>query len=216
MRIPPSNLQYRLFVKNLNGFDKNKKYRVLEIGAGDKIIADFLPKNFKYSSLDFGKQHDYNFDLNKKKLPIKSNTFDVIICLETLEHIMYPDEILQEISRIAKKDAVFFISMPNEYNFVQRFYYLIGRKTAYDEPFQVVAKNLHIHKPRVRDILEVISKYLAITEVDYVWKSRHSTEYLRFSSIFQLIDKIIDAFTPIWPSMFSRVVSVQASKKIIN
>ena len=174
MKFPAAQQQYRLFAKEIQTLP-NKSYSILEVGAGERIIKNQLPKNFKYKSLDMGKDQDYNLNLDEKKFPIKSSTFDIIICLETLEHVMYPEKVMKEMIRVAKKDAVFFLSMPNEYNFLQRAYYLLGKKTMYDEPFKVVEKHLHIHKPRVKDIISLFSRYLTIEKIDYVWESRHST-----------------------------------------
>ena len=78
---------------------------------------DYQDKHYYF---DKNKKHDYNFNLDDGKMPIKNNSYDVIVCLETLEHTMYPERILLEIKRIAKKNALIFLSMPNDYNFVQR------------------------------------------------------------------------------------------------
>jgi hypothetical protein len=86
----------------------------------------------------------------------------------------------------------------------------------FDEPFQVVEKHLHIHKPRVEDILNLFSKYFVIGKVSYIWQSLHSTEYLRFSSLFRALDKAISMMAQILPSLFARLVLVRASKKRVK
>jgi SAM-dependent methyltransferase len=197
--------QYNLIINQVQQLDKNKKYRLLEIGAGAKILKKFLPKNVLYESLDFG-EHDFNFNLDRGKFPIKKDTYDIIVCLETLEHVLYPERVIKEIIRVAKKDAIFFFSLPNEYNFVMRFYYLMGIKTEVDEIFQITEKHLHIHKPRVKDILNLFSKYFKIIEVDYIWQSRTSVFY----PIVRLLDKIINLLAKINPSLFARCVSIKA------
>ncbi len=213
MKLSPSNQQYRLFISELKNFDPKKKYNVLEVGAGEQLIKPYLGKNFTYKGMDLGKNQDYNFNLDGGKFPIKSEVFDIIICLETMEHVMYPERVLKEIVRVAKKDAFFFLSMPNEYNFLQRFYHLFGIKTFIDAPFRLVEEHLHIHKPRVKDILNLFSKHLKIQKIDYVWESRHSTEYLTYSSFFRAIDKFIDVLAKLWPEMFTRLVAVKAVKR---
>ena len=127
----------------------------------------------------------------------------MVICLETLEHTMYPRRVINEIKRVAKKNATFFLSMPNEYNFLQRIYYLFGIKTLVDEPFEVVEKHLHIHKPRVKDIVNFFSEYFMIDDVDYVWESRHRN----------ILDRLFQSLARIKPSMFCRLVSVKARNK---
>ena len=67
----------------------DKKIKLIDIGSQDSKLKDILPKNVEYKSLDMTGEVDYKCDLNKK-IPIKSKTFDVSVCLETLEHVFYP------------------------------------------------------------------------------------------------------------------------------
>jgi len=211
-----SQRQYIFLANELASLDSSKKYRVLELGAATEIIKSYLPENFEYKSADIDSDHDYKFNLDAGKFPIQNNMFDIIICFETLEHIMYPDRVMKEIVRIAKPDAIFFLSLPNEYNLLQRIYFLLGKKTMFDEPFQVVEKHLHIHKPRVQDILGLFSRYLAIKKVHYMWQSLHSTDYLPFSFLFRFLDRILTLLAKVQPSLFSRLVIVKAVKKNVR
>jgi 2-polyprenyl-3-methyl-5-hydroxy-6-metoxy-1,4-benzoquinol methylase len=188
--------------------------RLLEIGAGYQSIRKYLPPNIKYDSMDYAEEFyeikpTYNFNLNEGKFPIPDNTYDLIICNDVLEHVLYPKKVLKEIIRITKNDAVLFFSLPNEYNFVMRLYYLFAKKTKVDEPFVMVEKGLHIHKPRVKDIVRFFSNDFRIEKVDYVWQSRKS-ESLKF---IKIADKMINLFAKIYPSMFARVVALKVTKK---
>lgn len=181
--------------------------KILDVGAGEGI-KKYLSKDFTYKTLDFGEKYDYNFNIDKGKLPIKDKEFDVVLCMETLEHVMYPKRVLKEIKRVVKDNGTVFISMPNEFNFVQRIYYLIGKKTLVDEPFEVVEKHLHIHKPRVKDIVNVVGQEFKIKRVWYIWQSRASmTKRWAY-----FIDRGINLLAQIYPSMFARIVLVEAEK----
>jgi len=208
-----TNKHYKLAIKEISKLDKNKKF-LLEVGAGTQIIKNFLPQNIIYHTLDnignlLHKRYTFNHDLNSGRFPIKSDSYDIIICNDTLEHVMYPERVIEEIIRVAKKNAVFFFSMPNEYNFLMRFYYLIGKKTKTEETFKVVEKGLHIHKPRVKDIIDLFLKYFKIIKVEYIWQSRRSES----SILIQGIDKIINFLAKIYPSLFARVVVIKAIRK---
>ncbi len=48
-----------------------------------------------------------------EKLPFESNQFDVISCLGSLEHFVDPITALKEMYRVAKKDAIFLLLVPN-------------------------------------------------------------------------------------------------------
>jgi ubiquinone/menaquinone biosynthesis C-methylase UbiE len=49
---------------------------------------------------------------NIYNLPYKSKTFDLIFCLEVLEHLSYPKKALEEIKRVSSQDILF--SVPDE------------------------------------------------------------------------------------------------------
>jgi SAM-dependent methyltransferase len=212
MKLSSIGNQYKLILNAVKRLE-NRKYKILEVGASERDLSKYLPKNIIYHSLDFGDNHDFNFNLDSGKFPIADGTYDFVICLETLEHVMYPENVIREMKRVAKKDALFFLSLPNDYNFLLRIYYLIGKKTFFDEPFKVVEKHLHIHKPRVNDILNLFSKYFEIKEVDYIWQSRHSAKEFKSSFIMGNIDKIINQLAQIAPGLFARLVSIKATNR---
>lgn len=203
-------VQYLLPIKEIRSLPSNQTYTLLDIGAGVRDIKKFLPKNIKYLSLDCtsNTKHDITLDLNKGSdgnghIPIASNNIDIILCLETLEHLQNPQKTMDEIIRISKDDAWIFLSMPNEYNFWLRLQYLFGIKDKMKEPFQTVNKNLHIHLPRVKDIKKFFSSYLEVDDIYYGWNS------CRAPKIF---NKTLTKLSKIWPSMFTRVVVIKGMK----
>jgi len=46
-----------------------------------------------------------------QKLPFPKNTFDLILCSETLEHVVFPQKVLKEIKRCLKDGEIAIISM---------------------------------------------------------------------------------------------------------
>ncbi|MDO8516492.1 MAG: methyltransferase domain-containing protein [Nanoarchaeota archaeon] len=171
--------QFILPIKTLQKLAQSKKFKLLDVGAGVKLksseksyLEKCLPNNIKYYSLDYYGKHDYIHNLDEFPIPIEDNSFDIIVCLETLEHTLYPDKVMKELIRIAKPDAIFLLSMPNEYNFYCRFNFLIGKKTDIQEPFEVINKHLHIQTPRVKDLIKFFSSYIQVEEIDYQWYSR--------------------------------------------
>lgn len=204
--------QYKPIVIELHKNFSKGNYKLLEVGADTRTIQNLIPKNITYHSLDFGKEHTFPFNLDDGKFPIKDNTYDIIVCTETLEHVMYPHRVMKEMLRVAKKGAVFFISQPNEYNFLQRIYYLMGKKPPItDETYMVVEKHQHIHRPRVCDIINLISTHLKIEKVWYIWQSRQSG-HGKLRAVARGVDKLIENLASVQPSLFSRLVLVKARK----
>ncbi|MBU1246068.1 MAG: methyltransferase domain-containing protein [Nanoarchaeota archaeon] len=205
--IPPDQSQYKLVYRKVKNFSRNHK--LLDVGAANCILKSVLPGNIKYYSLDIEGNVDYHCNLDKEKIPLPDASFDIVVCLETLEHLMFPSKVLEEIKRVGKKNGIFLLSMPNDYNFLLRLYYLFGKKTKMHEPFMTVSKHLHIHNPRVKDIISIFSKHFEIKKVEYLWESRMSYK----SGFARFLDKLINSLAQICPTLFTRVVFVYAKNK---
>jgi len=46
-------------------------------------------------------------------LPFRSRSFDVVLCLQLLEHTPYPENVIAEITRVLKPGGILFLSAPN-------------------------------------------------------------------------------------------------------
>ena len=108
----------------------NASTKVLDIGCGHAIYGGLLPTK-EYYPIDFVRYHGVsnNFkkvDLNLGKLPFKESSFDVVICTEVLEHVLFASEMCEEIKRVLKKGGVAVISLPNEITIDNRIRCLFG------------------------------------------------------------------------------------------
>ncbi|MBM3232440.1 class I SAM-dependent methyltransferase [Candidatus Pacearchaeota archaeon] len=205
--------QYRPIVTELHKNFSNGKYKLLEVGAGARLIKDLIPKNIIYHSMDIDDEQTYPFNLDEGRFPIQDEVYDIIVCTETLEHIMYPHRVLKEMLRVAKKGATFFLSQPNEYNFLQRIYYLVGKKpTLTDETYMVVEKHQHIHRPRVKDIFKLFSNYIKIDKYWFIWLSKLSGHGGRLRGVARIVDNSLAPLASLWPSFFTRLVLVKGHK----
>lgn len=206
-KIPSDCGQFILPVKTLQKMT-DKEYTLLDVGGGEHLLKRFLPSNIKYFSLDYAGNQDFIQNLDILPIEVNDNSFDIIVCLETLEHTMYPHRVMKEILRIAKPNALFILSLPNEYNFYCRLNFLFGKKTLVQESFYVVEHHHHIQLPRKKDIITFFSEYIKIEEVDYRWYSRHSK-----NKIVYIVDRLINIITPFMPSLFTRTVVVKGRRK---
>jgi len=69
----------------------------------------------------------YEIDLNEdERLPFKSESFDVITCLDTLEHVYNTDFLISEITRLLSDDGQAIISVPRTDSLVNIFLLLLG------------------------------------------------------------------------------------------
>ena len=118
------------FIKNghrqLENFKKNNCHlsKVLEIGAGSTPHYHFIKHTYdEYHVVETSEYViDYHKENNKvhllkydgKKLPYKDDTFDRIIISHCLEHILSPEDFLNEMMRVLKKGGILSISLPTD------------------------------------------------------------------------------------------------------
>ena len=107
------------------GSKKHKK--LLDVGcASGWFLSQLLASHpqLTYSGIDvykdgirYAKKNypDIRFGIaDAHKLPYKNASFDVVICMNVLEHAVDPKTIVKEIKRVAKKDAIVIIGMDSE------------------------------------------------------------------------------------------------------
>ena len=95
---------------------------ILDIGSGNKY---FKKCTKKYCSLDV-KDGDIVKDLNvSQKIPLRKESFDMVILSQILEHLANPKELIKESKRISKKFVL--VGLPNEITIDNRIKLLIGK-----------------------------------------------------------------------------------------
>ncbi|MCJ7634967.1 class I SAM-dependent methyltransferase [Candidatus Bathyarchaeota archaeon] len=124
-------------VDNLSKFELNGKH-VLDVGAGfgyvlnklkDKEIipyavelSDKCIKHLKEQGIDAKK-----VDISTEDLPFSDNFFDYVIFTEVVEHLVFPQHILNEIYRVLKPNGRLVISTHNIFNAYMRIRYFLGK-----------------------------------------------------------------------------------------
>lgn len=108
-------------------FSKNRS--VLEIGAGDYSFDYSGEHCQKWVKADFAEPCDVICDFNQEKLtlPFEDTSFDLIICTEVIEHLLWPQSLLNEFHRILKDDGCIILSVPNIVSLTYRMAWLLGR-----------------------------------------------------------------------------------------
>lgn len=99
----------------------NGENRVLDIGCGYGATLKLLEKEGKAAEIagvdiiDISNPPYFfsKIDLDTNKIPYKNNYFDVVLCLDVLEHLRDPWKTLTEIVKHVKPGGVVVVSLPN-------------------------------------------------------------------------------------------------------
>ncbi len=93
------------------------------IDIGNKALA---------SEIEDGLLEMKQWDLNVSPLPFPDHKFDVVICLEVLEHIRNQDNAIKEFKRILKPGGVLLVSIPDA-----DFELAISKLNQFENPFHI-------------------------------------------------------------------------------
>ncbi|HKI79927.1 MAG TPA: class I SAM-dependent methyltransferase [Ignavibacteriaceae bacterium] len=104
---------------------------VLDLGSGQGGTATVLSENNNLFSLDIDKtrlnfQKDFDqyiFRINGDALnvPLKDDSFDLIILQDVIEHLQNPELIISVLYNLLKKDGILYLSTPNKYSIFNFF-----------------------------------------------------------------------------------------------
>lgn len=216
--------------KLLDSIPVNKSTKILDVGCGRGDIAFYLGKKSKeaigvdYSSdaIMLANSIKRNFPLsvrkkvhfkvmNIKKMSFPDNYFDVVICIDVLEHL-YKDEAEQalwEIKRVLKKDGVLFLQTGINkllYDFTYKYYIFpvnkiitgidkairhINYESLSEDPRTIDEKKQHVNEPTFFYLKKILKK------LKFEGKIKTEIGYIKpVKSIKTVIYNLVIAFYP--------------------
>jgi len=101
----------------VNGSDPNK---ILEIGCGPTLTIegsvglDMVEKGYSNPHVVGKSVAHYQHDLNKGKMPIEDESYEVIIARHILEHCVDVVSVLNDIHRVLTPKGMLLVSLPDE------------------------------------------------------------------------------------------------------
>lgn len=89
-----------------------KNARVLDAGAGPCPYKSFF-SHAKYEATDYVDPHNIlDFTCMLDNIPKGSNTYDAVLSTEVMEHVEYPQKVMNEMYRILKKGGKLYLTTP--------------------------------------------------------------------------------------------------------
>ena len=93
-------------------------------------------------------------DFEKGKIDFKSNSMDVIMIIEVLEHVRNYELFLKEIIRISKNGGILIFTMPNILSFISRIRVVFGLL-----PVAIASDETHVNFFRKKEINRIFKKF---------------------------------------------------------
>lgn len=103
---------------------KGGKPKLLDVGAGTgyyvskalEFGASPTGVDISFYACQIAKNRNQFLNISQsdaETLPFKRDTFDIVLCLQLLEHTPYPEKVIAEIYRVLKRNGYLFLSAPN-------------------------------------------------------------------------------------------------------
>jgi len=148
----------------------DKGDKLLDIGCGDGTLGYFAKRNYKEvygldiseSALKIAEKREMvtkKVNVNEERLPFEDTYFDAVVCLDVIEHVFEPRDLVKEIYRILKRGGSLVLSTPNIRYWHHLFIFVIkGRfpKTSNDTEHY---DGGHLHYFTFKDCEELLKSY---------------------------------------------------------
>jgi len=79
-----------------------------------------------------------------EEIPFRDGAFDCVICYDLLEHVLKPETVVENISRVLKQNGILYLSVANGYSINDVLFRLGGRI--------IRGRSSHVQKFRRRDV----------------------------------------------------------------
>jgi ubiquinone/menaquinone biosynthesis C-methylase UbiE len=204
-------------------FENRNHKKVLDLSAGVGVVGKRIKDNYACELIcnDISptclkimqglglETTSFDIDEEKTPFPFPDNTFDAVITLATIEHVIHIDHFLKEIHRILRDQGYLYISAPNYSGLAYLLRLLVTGKAFHDpmSPAERYEFYGHVRYFTYRTLQEFVnsfgfapdSVYLALPEGSsryQLMKQKSALKALAFRNAMKLIYQL----SPRWAS----------------
>ena len=175
-------------------FEARQHTRVLDVAAGvgcaaqriqegyaaELICNDVSPTALRVLDTMGLSTVSFNLDDEREPFPFAPGSFDAVVALATIEHMMHVDHFVSEISRILSEGGYFYVSAPNYSGLTYLLPFLATGRTFHDpmSASQRYEFYAHVRYFTYRTLLEYVSSFGFVPEAVYLGVPEGSTHYL--------------------------------------
>ena len=135
-----------------------KNIKVLDIGAGELPYKEYFNKCRYYTQDIFNYNNAIDYVSDAKKIPVKDNSFDYVICTQVLEHINEPHLVIKEMHRLLKKGGKVYLTTHGNFE-EHSIPYDFFRYTRYGLAFLATSNNF-----KVKSITPQGGRFIAVAK----------------------------------------------------
>jgi SAM-dependent methyltransferase len=228
--------------KALELMKRRKPGQVLDVGMGDGAMALRVVRatGCAMSCVDISRTavvkarglglDAHRVDVSNEKLPFEDEKFDLVYCLETLEHLTNPDNAISEIRRVLKGGGALVLSTPNLASWLNRALLAMGvqplhtevsSRKIYGRPGSLVVGHLRVFTHRaLKEFLGDFDFTVKIQGAPDYWIMRSSSGPRGIWKVVDLLDRFISMRSPLASELVAEAIksetpfsSVGASQK---
>ncbi|MDC0253325.1 class I SAM-dependent methyltransferase [Bacteriovoracales bacterium] len=197
---------------------------ILDVGCGNGHFSQFfIDRKFTIDGVDGHKgalkkcqslgfrNCFYTKNIDEDNLSQVNETYDLIICKDLLEHLLYPDKLLKTLERKLKKNGHILIHVPNHFPLYFRFKFLFTGDLDTQKFFidRKEWENPHIKYFTHKGFLEMIHSCSLEKVEDFSSEFFYSAPYFVSSMKKIKIDKVLMKLSP---TLFTTGFTILAKK----
>jgi SAM-dependent methyltransferase len=151
----------------------------------------------------------YSIDNDGIRFPFASNSFNAVIALATIEHVIQVDDFVKEIYNILDDEGCFYVSAPNYASIQYLLPVLISGRTFHNplNPSMKYEFYAHVRYFTYRTLLEYIPQFGFVPEAVYLPLPKKSTNYINLLSrskikafLYRMGMAVLYRLSPRWAS----------------